>query len=1723
MLGDLGFDKTEEIAETSQSSIYRCFSGQEQMILKQFKGSHFTPEKIAAIHHEYNIAKLIDSEFVIKNYQLKRSSGQFGILMEDILGLSLHDYILETPFPLREFFSLAPKMVLAIEAIHQQGFTHKDINPRNFVYNRSTGLLKVIDFGISERLEHVPDKMMKTDLKVKGSIQYLAPEQTGRFSRVLDHRADFYALGATFYEMLLGQAPFSAEDAMGYIHAHIALMPPSLSLEVPEIPKYLDRLILKLLAKDPDDRYQSTTGLLNDLRKCEVAFEKGLLQEFTLGLDDKLGFFRIPSQLFGRELDCRSLIKIFNSSVNGNINFVTVTGSSGLGKSALINEIVPAVTEANGILIKSKFDQNVSDHAYGAFRSFLPSLVRNILAIDTANLEYIKATLQEKLGILSEVLVELSPDLQVLLGPQKIPKPISPREKQNQTYSAMKILLSVIASRHHPVVLILDDVQWADQGSLSLTGFLGRTDLKYVMVVLCYRPEEVSENHPLTQILKELQNQVSLHHLLVKPLSEVSINELLLETIPPANKDKHPLTQQIYHKTGGNPFFIWELLRSLVERQLICYENQSASWNFDLEAIAAENISSNVLEFLMPKIDMLTPALKKTMSLAACIGNSFDTRTLAITSQISEVFLLKNLSEGCTRGFIKPLSQSFHCFREQKTEKNLTENQLPNFTFKFRHDKFQEAFKSLLSEPERQEFSLALGRFMLKNQDSYNISEGVQYCNYAINFITDQHERSSLAKLNFQVAKQARKSGSYQSAYDFIQAAKILRADGPADISQNEATDIEKELFHILIDLGKFEEAEKKAEALITIVKSNLEQAIILDALNMSDQRNGNFDRAVSRGIRALSLMKRPVSQKPSVISILFSLAKILYYSRWKRMGTLPVCTNPDYIFTADLYLELNTSGTLLGNTNLCVFSLFKATELFFQKGRTLASGRILISCAIILLYLGLVKASRQFLMEGIKLLDEVGPTTANGPAINILSGWLAPFLLGIEEAKYYSERAIKECGQLGDYQNLSLAIFVQANYFRFSKNLRTIIDDMREANARIAECHYRPLELAGRGILAIYELYQQDDSEPEDLEDVVTAIDDINVRVVRAEYHLVHNHHRKLHMVLDKTFSEITRSQQTPIEIIFFAYVGLTYGMESCRSGKISADNIKRARHAIKIIRKRVVYKDADLKAFALIADVSEHLLAGKLSAAEISLRQLVEASFKSDFILIAAISLEYLGEVFLMRGEPTFANYHISIAMDTYWHWGAHRKVNDLRKRFNFLDGKSINKSTLTPSSVNLSSTVQVDFDSEALLKASTALALQENTENLLKEILRIVLSSAGATKGLLFIHEEEELKLAVSGTCAEVINIRLENSEVIRDSDLYPLSIIQYVQHSRSEQLLHNAAQDSDFKDSRYIKNLNVKSIYCIPLINQKQLIGIIYLENHVVSGIFTPSQQKLIIALATKAAISLKNMRYIDEVRKNAAMQGQMEAANLVQQALLPPPPKWEEVQITSHYQSADETGGDWFGFYEDDRCARFYAFIGDVTGHGISAALMTGVAAGCVQGYLQNTGVHSAPQDVLKGLASTVSHTVKVTGERAEKSMSMLFLCLDLSQDQAYYVNCGHIPFYLMRKGKTETFLSPGNLLGGAGNHEVNSFSFEMDDILFLHTDGLMENTGPTGSILKARGLKKILTNISDPELIKTRVLEEGRKIWLDHPPGDDCTVLIIKKVGYRKNRDSSEN
>uniref|UniRef100_UPI00359440C5 ATP-binding protein n=1 Tax=Nostoc sp. TaxID=1180 RepID=UPI00359440C5 len=953
-----GYCITEELYNGSRTLVYRGYRETDSLpvVIKLLKNPYPSFSELLSFRNQYTITKNLNSPLIVQTHSLQAYQNGYALVMEDFGGISLKDYFTsdQTRYiaSSEEFLRIAIALCNTLDILYRERIIHKDIKPANILINPETKQVKLIDFSIASLLPRETQTLINPNV-LEGTLAYISPEQTGRMNRGIDYRTDFYSLGVTFYELLTGVLPFQSNDPMELVHSHIAKQPPLVIRD--EIPQVISDIVMKLMAKNAEDRYQSALGLKFDLENCLHQLQlNGVINAFEIAQRDMCDRFIIPDKLYGRETEVETLLQAFERVCLGATEMMLVAGFSGIGKTAVVNEVHKPIVRQRGYFIKGKYDQFQRNIPFFAFVQAFRDLMEQLLTESDVQILEWKNKVLSAVGENGQVIIEVIPELSKIIGEQTPAIELSGTAAQNRFNLLFQKFTQVFTSAEHPLVMFLDDLQWADSASLKLIQLL-MAHTNHLFLIGAYRDNEVDPGHPLMLTLNESQkNQATINTITLAPLSQIKVNQLVADTLKCPEDLAWTLSQLVYQKTQGNPFFATQFLKALHQENLIQFDFTSGFWQCDIAQVTTQSVTDDVVAFMSFQLQKLPPSTQNVLQLSACIGNSFDLATLAIVSQQCQAETATALWKALQEGLILPISDVYKFYVGQENQVVRQENQQP-VTYKFLHDRVQQAAYSLIPEDQQQSTHLAIARLLRQSTPDTELEakifEIVNHWNRAIAIILDQSEKDNLAQLNLIAGRKAKASNAYEPAFKYFTTGINLLPDGAWQTQTSLILGLQEGATEAAYLCGNYEQIEQGVKV---ILAANLQATEYVKAYEIQIQAyttQGRFQEAIAIAQTALTKFNTYLPEQPTPTDITSAVEKVTELLNGRTaedLLDLPVMTEPEALVIMQL-LSSVTGAAYLSASQLFPFIVLTQVMLSIQKGNNSLSAFSYINYAILL------------------------------------------------------------------------------------------------------------------------------------------------------------------------------------------------------------------------------------------------------------------------------------------------------------------------------------------------------------------------------------------------------------------------------------------------------------------------------------------------------------------------------------------------------------------------------------------------------------------------------------------------------------------------------------------------------------------------------------------------------------------------------------------------------
>jgi PAS domain S-box-containing protein len=1441
-------------------------------------GEHPTVESISRLAHEYQLRDHLAPEWALRPVELLRERGYTMLVVEYAGGEPLNRLIRE-PIEMGRFLRVGVELSAALGQLHGRGLIHKDIKPANVIVNSVTGHVWLTGFGIASRLPRERQAPEPPEF-IAGTLAYMAPEQTGRMNRSIDSRSDLYALGVTFYEMLTGSLPFTASDPMEWVHAHIARQPAPPSERLRNIPSAVSAITMKLLAKTAEERYQTASGVENDLRRCLCEWQsQGCINDFAPGENDTPDRLRIPERLYGRDREIDTLLTAFDRVVaGGRPELVLVSGYSGIGKSAVVNELHKPLVPPRGMFASGKFDQYKRDIPYATLAQAFQSLIRPLLGKNETDLRNWRDALREALHPNGQLIVELVPELKHIIGEQPPVPELPPQEAQRRFQLVFRRFIGVFARPEHPLALFLDDLQWLDAATLDLLeDLLTRTDLQHLLLIGAYRDNEVSATHPLVRKLEVIrQAGAVLLDIVLAPLGRTDLRQLLSDSLRCEPERADPLARMIHEKTTGNPFFAIQFISTLADEALLNFDYREGRWVWDLNRIHAKGYTDNVVELMVARLHRLPAQTRNALQQFACMGNSAEFQMLRMVYQESIEQLHDNLWEAVRTGLI---------FRSDDA-------------YRFLHDRVQEAAYSLIPKDLRAAEHLRIGMLLATHTPAEKrdeaIFEIVNQLNRGSHLITSTPDRERVADLNLIAGRRAKISTAYGSALKYLKAGSALLTEETWERHYELVFSIECLMAECELLTADMVAAENRMSRLAQRARSRHDFCVVTRLRLTLYTTLDRSDRSVDVFLDWLRRDGTVWSNHPGRDDVMREYERI-----WTLLGDrqiedlvdLPLIANPDVLDTLDVFTEIVTPS-LMFDEHLSTLVVCRLVTLSLEHGNCDGSCFGYVWFAM---FAGPrfnnYQGGFRFGQLGYDLVEKRGLTRYQARTYMNVGATVLPWAKHVASGRELVRRAFDAAYRVGDLT------FASYSCSQVITNCLAVGDPLAGVQT---ECE-NGLAFARRsGFGLCIDLCEVELALIRTLRGLNAAFGCLNhggYDELEAERHLASNPNlalgefyywtRKLQArffagdlasAVDASVNadRLCWTSTGQFETAEHQFYGALAHAAAWDSGSPD-EKPKRFAALTAHHRQLEVWAEHNPATFenrAAIVGAEIARIEGRTLDAQDLYEKAIRSAHTNGFVHNEAFSNELAGRFYAARGFDRIATTYLRDARYCYLRWGADGKVRQLDELYPQLRAE---KPVSDPTTTILTPVEQLDL--ATVIKVSEAIAGEIVLEKLIDTLMRTAIEHAGAERGLLILPRGDEYRIEAEVTTrSDDVRVDLRQAPVTA-ADL-PDSVFRYVVRTKESVLLHDASGQSPFSADDYIRERHARSVLCLPILKQTRLLGMLYLENNLTLHAFTPARIAILKLLASEAAISMENARLYRDLAEREGRIRRLVDANII---------------------------------------------------------------------------------------------------------------------------------------------------------------------------------------------------------------------------------------------------
>ena len=1439
---------------------------------------HPTLESLNRLTHEYELRKYLDRTWALRPVELVRERGQ-AMLVVDYAGGEPLDRLTRQPMEIGQFFRLAVALSGALSQLHGRGLIHKDIKPSNVLVDSATGRVQLTGFGIASRLSRERQAAEPPEV-LAGTLAYMSPEQTGRVNRSIDSRSDLYSLGVTFYEMLTGGLPFTGADPMEWVHCHVARQPDAPNERLRTVPVSVSAITMKLLSKSAEERYQTAAGVESDLRRCFSQWESdGLIDEFAPGTHDTPDRLMIPERLYGRDREVETLLTAFDRIVvGGRPELVLVSGYSGIGKSAVVNELHKRLVPPRGLFASGKFDQYKRDIPYATLAQAFQTLIRPLLSKKEDDLHTWRDTLCEALEPNGRLMIDLVPELKHVIGEQSPVPELPPLEAQRRFQLVFRRFISVFARLEHPLALFLDDLQWLDAATLDLLeDLLTSNDLQHLLLIGAYRDNEVSTTHPLVRKLDAIrQAGAAVQDIVLTPLGRDGLGQLLADSLHCEPERAIRLAELILEKTTGNPFFTIQFISALADEGLLSFDYGEGRWVWDLSRIRAKGFTDNVVELMVGKLNRLPAETQEALQQFACMGNSAEFEVLRMVYPGSVEGMHDDLWEAVRSGLI---------FRGDDS-------------YRFLHDRVQEAAYSLIPKDLRAKAHLRIGTLFAahtppaKREEA--IFEIVNQLNRGSHLIAEVEECERVADLNLIAGKRAKSAAAYDAALKYLRAGSALLTEETWQRNYELVFSIEHLMAECEMLTADMVAAEDRMLRLSQRAR-NRHDSCVLTRLRLTLYTNWDKrDRGLDVFLEWLRRDGTDWSKHPTREDAMREYARV-----WTLLGSrqiedlvaLPLITDPEVLDTLDVFSDAVTPS-FFSDENLSSMVVCRLVSLSLEHGNCDAS-------CYGYAWLGFLAGPRfgnlregyRFGQLGIDLVEKRGLTRYQARTYLSVGALVVPWTKHPASGQDLVRRAFDAFYRAGE---LAFAGYCFTTSFALSLAVGTPLAEI-QANVERGVAFSRKAQLSVvsgvlsaqlgltrtlRGLTATFGRLDHEGFDEHETELHLASNRNLGfvecfywVRKLQARY-LAGDHSS----AVDAAMKVPPLLWNTPsnFETVEFRL----YGALAHAAAHDAASGDQRRQHFEALVghhQQLEVWAQHNPVTFencAAIVGAEIARIEGRVLEAQDLYEKAVRSAHTQGFTHNEALANERAGCFYASRGFERIATTYLRDARYCYRRWGADAKVRQLEQLYPKIGAEE----SIADATATIQTPVE-HLDLATFIRVSEAVSGEIVFEKLIDALMRAAIEHAGAERGLLILPQGDEYRVEAEATIGSSdVKVELRQTDVTAAH--LPVSVFRYAIRTRESVLLHDASGQNSFSGDEYLREHNPRSVLCLPILKQTRLLGMLYLENNLTRDAFTPSRMAILKLLASGAAISIENARLYRDLAEREAKIRRLVDANII---------------------------------------------------------------------------------------------------------------------------------------------------------------------------------------------------------------------------------------------------
>lgn len=1489
---------TEQLYSSSKTKVYRAIRAKDSLavIIKLLACEYPSFKELSQFRNQYTITKNLKLAGIVHPVSLETYGNGYILVMKDFGEISLPEYTQTHTLCLADFLAIAIQLSDILHSLHQSRVIHKDIKPANILIHPESKLVKLIDFSIASLLPKEAQEIKNPNV-LEGSLAYLSPEQTGRMNRGIDYRSDFYSLGVTFYELLTGKLPFICDDLIELVHCHIAQQATPVSEVNLEIPEVISEIIDKLMAKNTEARYQSALGLKCDLETCLYQLKHtSTITYFEIGKQDLCDRFMIPEKLYGREVEVQTLLDAFDRAAKGKTEMMLVAGFSGIGKTSVVSEVHKPILQKRGYFIKGKFDQFNRNIPLGAFFQALRNLIEQLLAKSDVELQAWKSRILEALGENAQVLISVIPELEYIIGSQAPVQELSGIAAQNRFNLLFQKFIQLFMKPEHPLVVFLDDLQWADSASLKLMQLLmDESQGGYLLLIGAYRDNEVFAAHPLMLLLDEVKKAgTRVSNIILQNLSEYSLNQLVADTLNCAMPLAQPLTDLVYQKTKGNPFFATQFLKALHHDRLITFDVQAGYWLCDIIKVRDAALTADVVEFMATQLQKLPIETQEVLKLASCVGNQFNLGTLAIISQRSECDTANALWKGLEEGLIVPQSavykfyNTFDAIAVQENPPYTNEN----VVYRFLHDRIQQAAYSLIPEENKQITHYQIGKNLLeklsRQQQKEQIFDIVNHLSIGINQLQTPTEQEELANLALLAGQKAKSATAYNAAVDYFDIALKLVGDKPWQQNYDINLKLHEQAAEAAYLSGQFTKMEQFICPVLEHGKAILDQVNVYEIKIQGQIAQNHLPEALETALSILKELGIEFPNTPTHDVARCHLEKFhadfCHYPIDELSNNTLHMQNQIHLAQSKIIFSV-MSAAYQSASPLLVFLITKQIELSIQYGNTPISALMYIWYGVIVLgNLEDIDSSFKIGQLSLQLLSTLANQNLNAKIFNIAYAFNRVWKLPIRDSLqpllegYHSgiETGDLEYACYAAYNHCGLAYCAGVELESLKQKMQDYGTAIKQFKQQTALNFHRIfwqsvlnwLEISPNPSYLAGEVYDETQMLPlHQLSNDHYAICTLYINKLILAYGFEQYPQAQEYAGMAEEYASAVAGSFKLSLIFFYSSLALLTNYDCLNSSEQKALLERISANLAKLENWAIHAPSNHTHKVDLVKAELQRVCGNKVEALEYYDSAIAKAK-ENGYIQEEALANELTAKFYLSWGKQKVAAGYMQEAYFCYARWGAKAKIYHLEEYYPQLLGAifqsthlpSTNLSTMTKTVTSFSGSQNLLLDFAAVIKAAQAISQEIELDKLLATLMEITIANGGAQSGHFILCQGQKWLVFTQVDGNRITKIPLANYQEI------PQSLIYTVARTQTMIAIENLSKSEQFAGDSYVVAHQPKSVLCTPINQQGQLIGILYLENNLTEGAFSCDRVEMLQILTSQIGISFENARLYQQIEQ-----------------------------------------------------------------------------------------------------------------------------------------------------------------------------------------------------------------------------------------------------------------